>query len=100
MRNWIFGLVAAPLLASASIVVAKPLSPELKAQMAANLARGNLLYEYDQAAWHTTDAMMIAIPDTLKTLLRGYVITPDGNDFRATYYGGEPEREIIIYAAT
>ncbi len=100
MRNWIIGILAAPLLASASIVAAKPLSPELKAQMAANLARGDLLYEYDQTAWHTTDAMMLAVPDDLKKQLRGYVITPDGNDFRATYYGGEPAQETIVYAAT
>lgn len=100
MRLWITGLLAAPLLASASIVVAKPLSPELKAQMAANLARGDLLYEYDQTAWHTTDAMIVAVPDELKKLLRGYVIAPDGDNFRTTFFGIDEGREFAIYAAT
>lgn len=100
MRWWIMGMLAAPLLASASIVVAKPLSPEMKAQMAANLARGDLLYEYDQAAWHTTDAYVAAVPEPLKKLLRGYIVTPDGSNLRGTYYGVDKDREFVIYSAT
>lgn len=99
MRLWMIGLIGASLLASTSITSAKPLTPELKAQMAANLARGDLLYEYDQAAWHTTDAMMIAVPEALKKLLRGYVITPDGDNLRITFYGVDTGREFAIYSA-
>ena len=100
MRLWITGLFSLLLLVSGSVATAKPLSPELKAQMAANLARGDLLYEYDQAAWHTTDAMMAAVPEALKKLLRGFVITPDGDNFRATYYGEDTNREFVVYAAS
>ena len=88
------------LLLMASTATAKPLSAELKAQMEANLARGDLLYEYDQAAWHTTDAMMAAVPDSLKKELRGFVITLDGDDLRATYYGIDDGREFAVYSAT
>lgn len=100
MRLWTFGLLAALSLAGASAASAKPLTPELKARMATNLARGDQLYGYDQTAWHTTDAMMVAVSDDLKKLLRGYVISPDGDNLRATYYGGEDGREYIVYAAT
>lgn len=96
MRSILFAL----LLAGSSVADAKPLSPELKAQMEANLARGDLLYEYDQAAWHSTDAMMAAVPESLKKLLRGFVITADGEDFRATYYGIDNGREFAVYSAT
>ena len=78
----------------------QPSDSQLEAQLAANLARGDLLYEYDQAAWHTTDAMMAAVPDPLKKLLRGYVIAPDGNNLRATFYGIENGREVEIYSAS
>ena len=95
MRSILFAVLLA-----GSAAIAKPLSPELQAQMEANLARGDLIYEYDQAAWHTTDAMMAAVPESLKKLLRGFVITPDGEEFRATYYGIDNGREFVVYSAT
>ncbi|MES2904883.1 MAG: hypothetical protein V4696_11915 [Pseudomonadota bacterium] len=100
MRLLNSGLFAALLLASGSVAMAKPLSAELKAQMTANLARGDLLYGYDQTAWHTTDAMQVAVSAELMKVMRGYIITPDGENLRATYYGGEPGKEFVVYAAT
>jgi hypothetical protein len=99
------GLIALAILAATPVaVLAQTIAPhtevQLDAQLAANLARGDLLYEYDQAGWHTTDAMMATVPDSLKKLLRGYVVTPDGNDFRATFYGIEGGREVAIYGAS
>jgi len=87
MRKLNLGFLAALLVACASVATAKALTSALKAQMAANFARGDLLYDYDQTAWHITDAMTAAVPADLKKLLRGYVITPDGDDFRATFFG-------------
>ena len=99
-RVFLKGLCALTLAACASQALAKPLTHELKLQMEANLARGDLLFAFDQAAWHTTDAMAAALPEALKKLLRGYIVTTDGNNLRATFYGQKGEREYAIYAAT
>ena len=100
MRKLVIGVIGATLIAASSTIQCKPLSPVLKAQLAVNLARGDLLYEYDQAAWHATDAMADAVPDTLKKLLRGFIVTPDGDNYRTTFYGVDQGREFAIYSAT
>ncbi len=79
------------LLAAGALLCAAPVAPAAaKEQMtqaeadAVQLAldRGVLLYEFDQAAWHATDAMMAAAKangseDRLKSIGGGYVI--EGN---------------------
>lgn len=100
LRIFLKGLCALTLVACASHALAKPLTHELQMQMEANLARGELLYAYDQAAWHTTDAMAAALPEATKKLLRGYIVTPDGNNLRTTFYGQEGAREFAVYSAT
>lgn len=58
------------------------------AAVAAALERGNLLYAYDQAAWHSTDALLAEIDTAKHPELRGYVSEP-GEDgaLNVTFYG-------------
>lgn len=78
----------------------KPISPELQSQLTANLARGDVLYGYDQVAWHITDAMLEAIPENKREVMRGYVVAPDGASLRTVFFGEENGRHVIVYAAT
>jgi hypothetical protein len=73
--------------------------PSLEAQTAANMAQGDLLYAYDQSAWHVTDAALAAIPKSSMGQLRGYVVTPDDGGFRTTFYGGDTGRHFRMYTA-
>ena len=96
MRSWIyFLLVAAACPASAQA----PAPPSLEVLATANMARGDLLYAYDQSAWHVTDAALAAIPKSSMSLLRGYVVTPAEGGYRTTFYGGEAGSHFRIYTA-
>lgn len=63
------------------------------------MARGDLLYAYDQSAWHVTDAALKAIPKESISLLRGYVVTPAPGGYRTTFYGGELGSHFRVYTA-
>jgi len=63
------------------------------------MARGDLLYAYDQSAWHVTDAALAAIPKSSLNLLRGYVVTPAEGGYRTTFYGGDAGSHYRIYSA-
>ncbi|MFL6855430.1 MAG: hypothetical protein ACJ8D3_08285 [Sphingomicrobium sp.] len=96
MRSWIAALtltLSAPLLAQASA------EPSLDQQLTANMARGDLMYAYDQSAWHVTDAALGALPSDASAKLRGYVVTPDAAGYRTTLFGGEQGHYFRIYSA-
>lgn len=89
--------VAAPALAKPASKASAPLSAEEQAGVALAIDRARLLHAYDQAAWHTTDAMRRDVPKETLVTIRGWVVTPDGNgasdgddDYRVTYYSGAP----------
>ena len=92
MRNWYLALLVA-------VAVPAAAQPSAEAQAAANMARGDLLYAYDQSAWHVTDAALKAIPKATMPLLRGYIVTPAHDGYRTTFYGGEPGRHFRVYTA-
>lgn len=56
------------------------------AQLESALNRGDMLYRYDQAAWHTTDAMLEEIPDPGNFGVRGWVVTPVDGGLQVTYW--------------
>lgn len=100
------GFVAALALTSAVIAQAtfaadapKTLRPDEQVQLQHNLALGTLLYEYDQSAWHVTDAALAAMPNAIKSQSRGYVTTPARNGFRTTFYGLDGTKYYPIYSA-
>lgn len=96
MRFLYFALLAAVAVPTTAQTTAQP---SLEAQAAANMARGDLLYAYDQSAWHVTDAALAAIPKSSMNLLRGYVVTPAQGGYRTTFYGGEAGSHFRIYSA-
>jgi hypothetical protein len=58
--------VAAPLIVIARGTVAQEATPPTTEELAAITERGRLLYEYDQAAWHATDAVETANPKAVE----------------------------------
>jgi len=62
--------------------------------------RGAQLYAFDQAAWHTTDAMVAKqLPRDTMAAIRGWVVEPHGEALTVTYYGFEGTKPYAIYAA-
>src|SRR5690348_18155804 len=51
-----------------------------------NIVLGDLLYRYDQSAWHGNDAALEALPDDAKKLVRGYVTTRAPDGLRTSFY--------------
>jgi hypothetical protein len=92
-------LIATLVLTFATPALAQTGDVRLDAQLAANLARGDDLYAYDQSAWHVADAMMAAVPDATKKLMRGYITTPDAGGYRTTFYGGDGSERYRLYSA-
>ncbi|WP_118856574.1 hypothetical protein [Sphingomonas mesophila] len=82
-----------------SPAAARPLTASEQVQLDANLARGDQLYAYDQAAWHITDAALKVFPKDAASFVRGYVVTPDTGGLRTTFYGGESGRYFRVYSA-
>ncbi len=71
---------------------------ELQALVAV-IVRGQALYRYDQAAWHTTDTMIVDTPRDLAQQVRGWVVVPAENrGLRAIYYGGAAGAHFAIYS--
>lgn len=57
-------------------------------RIAAVLARGNLLYDHDQAAWHTTDVMLEKVPRPRLAEIKGWLVDPGaGGGLSVLYYG-------------
>lgn len=62
------------------------------AELAANaeaMATGKMIYQYDQAAWHSTDALLALIKPTDYPDLRGWVVEPYGAETLLVTYFGE-----------
>ena len=75
---------------------AEPVAPMTAAEESGvqlALDRAQLLHAYDQAAWHTTDTLVGDLPEAALATIRGWVVTPEGADFRVTYYSGDPGTE-------
>jgi hypothetical protein len=67
----------------------KPL-PDLTASEAAAVKavgdRGLALYNYDQAAWHGTDAMLKDVKDPAAKGIKGWVVTPVAQGWQIVFY--------------
>ncbi|MGV3482449.1 MAG: hypothetical protein ACO1O3_21035 [Sphingobium sp.] len=61
--------------------------------------RGDLIYAYDQAAWHTTDSLKLDIPDLRSSGIRGWIVTKVPNGYRSTYYGHAENGPYRVYSA-
>lgn len=94
-RSMAAALGALTLGALAPIAAAEVTEAE-KAANAEAMALGKLIYQYDQAAWHSTDALRGAINPADYPDLGGWVVEPHGeNRLLVTYFG---QREGPRYA--
>lgn len=66
-----------------------PMSASEQAAVQLALNRAEQIYAYDQAAWHTTDTLTADLPKAQLGTIRGWVVTPDDQDYRVTYYSGD-----------
>jgi hypothetical protein len=70
-----------------------------RTQVVDALQRGKRLYEYDQAAWHTTDTLREDIKDLENSGIKGWVVTAEGAAWRAIYFGISKNGPFGIYTA-
>ncbi len=64
--------------------------PEISSEEAAAIDRaialGETIYRYDQAAWHTTDAMLATFDDPVARGIGGWIINPVERGHEALFY--------------
>ncbi|MDP1736173.1 MAG: hypothetical protein Q8L23_01900 [Caulobacter sp.] len=63
------------------------------------LARGKLIYSYDQAAWVSTDTMLVELPRSGQAKVAGWIVEPKGEMLTATYYGLRGATPFPVYSA-
>jgi hypothetical protein len=63
-------------------------SVPVEAQLAAAHALGKRIHAYDRAAWVASDALVEQVPKAQLTQVRGWVVTPDGEDLIVTFQSG------------
>lgn len=87
-------------LAGAAALNAVPVPTDAQRAAAMDAGRaGRLIYEYDGAAWVSTDAMLAAIKDPATVGMRGYIVESDGADQEAIYYGIKDALPFKIFVA-
>lgn len=69
------------------------------ANFAATVARGQLLYLLDQAAWRSTDTMLKDVKDPAAAGVRGWIVEPKEKAFRVTYFGVSGSQPVPVYVA-
>jgi hypothetical protein len=70
------------------------------ADLATVSARGAAIYAFDQAAWHTTDTMVARqLPDAVMGTIRGWVVEPQGDTLRVSYFGIADGTPYAVYVA-
>jgi len=89
-------LLAVP--ATAQPDEARRTSAEDIAAIQSAVDRGEMLYDYDQAAWHTTDAMREDM-DPVARGVRGWVVTPQGDGLLVTFWKADGEGFAGVYSA-
>lgn len=89
--------------AQTDATVAATPAPSTAADEASRIAdaahRGALIYRYDQAAWHSSDALVADLERAELAAVRGWVVLPAGDALRTIYYGGELGARIALYSA-
>ncbi len=96
-KNAVLAMAAVGLMAAALAPAA--MAEVTEAEKTANaeaMELGKRLYQYDQAAWHSTDAMVAALEGRTTTVAGWVVEEPGDGSLLVTYYGdGESERPVV-----
>ena len=85
-----------PLLAEAEGRPARDAAVQAGVAEAARL--GELMYLYDQAAWHATDSMVEGFDQALTPLMRGYIVVPGAAGQLDTIFYGEVDGTLVEMA--
>ena len=80
----------------ASVAFARPDEAELIAQAQ---TRGKLIHDLDQAAWHSTDVLLKALPRGRHGEIRGWVVEPGADGSMVIYYGYEGDTPYGVFTA-
>lgn len=86
--HWTAALTAICLALSPAIsfaASADDLGAQAPERLAAIHATGAMIYAYDRAAWAATDAMLAEVPRDRLSAVRGWVVTPEGDDLVVTF---------------
>jgi hypothetical protein len=98
-----FALACCALLLSPVVAFAEEMAPQLSSAEADAVAKagtfGLMLWNYDQAAWHGTDALLEDIKDPNAAGISGWVVTPVADGWQVTFYANEADRKIGIWSA-
>ncbi len=70
-----------------------------RAALQGALTRGLTLYQYDQAAWHTTDTMLEDVPEDRLRTIGGWIVEPVGHDLRVIYWRQDADAFFPVYSA-
>ena len=62
------------------------ITPDEAVALQGALNRGLLLRRYDQAAWHTTDALLEDIPDAAEAGIKGWIVVEGDRGLRVIYW--------------
>lgn len=90
-------LVLALLFAAPSLALAQ--APDEAARVERANARGKLIYDFDQAAWHSTDVLLKKLPQGRRPELRGWVVEPDGDALSVLYFGLDGDKPYGLFEA-
>ncbi len=76
-----------------------PLSPAETEAVDLVSKRGLMLWNYDQAAWHGTDALLKDIKDPGAVGIAGWIVTPVAQGWQVTFYAKEADRRLGVWSA-
>ena len=93
----IFRLLLAFLCLGLPLAPAAAQTPEERAQLEWVVARGQLLFELDRAAWVGTDDLLERLPNAGALGARGYIVERDGLAYVVTFFGGPADRPLAYY---
>lgn len=94
LRNVLLALVIAT--STVSVALAKPDDAALIAQAQ---ARGQLIHDLDQAAWHSTDVLLKALPRARHGEIKGWVVEPGEGGSTVVYYGYKGDEPYGVFTA-
>lgn len=90
--------MSAPLVVSAKDFAAAALSDGDQALIQRAINRGQLMYAYDQAAWHGTDDLRVKLPD-FSTRVDGWVVDGPRDAPRLIFYSKDKDNPKAVYVA-
>src|SRR4051812_32025012 len=61
--------------------------------------RGRDIYDFDQAAWGSTDALLAALPDPSRAGVKGWIVEREPGGAVAIYYGLRSDKPYKIFVA-